>query len=206
MDLVGEEQSKIQKICEEIRKNTIEPALKEAAEIEMHAKKNAEQILVEANEKKQHMLEMAQKEIEEKQKIFENALQLAKQRVMENIKQTIEEALFSKQFMQILQQHTSKKEVVAQIISALLHIVETQELQHFTVFVPEQSDVQQLAAQVGRGFMDQLQKKIIPLEGLTGGAKLKIEDKSLVIDLSDEAIEQLLAKFVRKEFRKILFK
>ena len=64
--------NKIQKICDVLRKETLEPAKQEAAEIVENAHIAASKILVDAQKKGQELLSLAEKEIAEKKKVFES--------------------------------------------------------------------------------------------------------------------------------------
>ena len=51
-----------------------------------------------------------------------------------------------------------------------------------------------------------LKERSVVLSDLAGGIQLKLHDKKMTIDLSDEALKELLATYIaRKDFRKLLF-
>jgi len=49
------------------------------------------------------------------------------------------------------------------------------------------------------------EEQVIETKGLSGGIKLKLKDEHLVLDLSDTALAELLATYVRADFRKLIF-
>lgn len=197
---------KVQKICDEIRKNTLEPALHEAHEIEIHAKKRAEDILLEAERKKEKILADVEQEIAKKQNIFENVLESAKKQVVESIKQHITDALFTDQLQQVIEAISSQEEVVADLIDKLVSHLREQGFQGaISPFIPEKADSEKVAGLVAKKSLKSLEAPI-SLDSLAGGVQLRLADKGLTLDLSSDTILELIASFVRSEFRGILFK
>ena len=50
-----------------------------------------------------------------------------------------------------------------------------------------------------------LKGQTVTVGSFVGGAQIKIEGKRMTIDITDKALSELLASYVRKDFRKILF-
>src|SRR3989337_1421388 len=87
---------KIKKICEIIRKDTLDPAKEHAKEIIENAKIEADQIIKKANNEKEKILNEAKKDIEKEKKIFDSSLNISLRQAFEDLKSKIENELFSK--------------------------------------------------------------------------------------------------------------
>ena len=55
------------------------------------------------------------------------------------------------------------------------------------------------------GVRKRLKGKPLDLGSFAGGAQVKLLGKKLTIDLSDQAIKELMANYMRKDFRKMIF-
>src|SRR5438045_3539823 len=85
---------KIQKICEALRNETLEPSLREAETIISEAKKKAEGIIQESEKKAEDLIKMAKEEILREQLIFQGALKASAKQAVEMLRQDIEKRLF----------------------------------------------------------------------------------------------------------------
>src|SRR3990170_4430527 len=88
---------KIQKICDALRKGTLEPAQKEAERILKEAKAKAEQIIKEGHQEANRHLEEARAEIEKERNVFHSSLEQAGRQALEQLRQAIEYDLFSQE-------------------------------------------------------------------------------------------------------------
>ena len=53
--------------------------------------------------------------------------------------------------------------------------------------------------------MKKLKEHSVVLGDFDGGVKVKYVDKNLTIDVSDETLMDLISRYVRKDFRKLIF-
>ena len=93
---------KIQKICDSLRKETLEPAKQEAREIVENSHMQASEIVAEAKAKAIAMTEEAEKEMEEKKRVFHASLNLACRQGIEQLKQKIEKDLFNQELTALI--------------------------------------------------------------------------------------------------------
>src|SRR5271167_1797266 len=86
---------KVKKICETIRKETLEPALEEAKTIVDNANAKASEIIEEAKNEAARMIGGAEKEIEKRQGVFKASLNQGARQAVEWLRQEIEERFFN---------------------------------------------------------------------------------------------------------------
>lgn len=197
---------KLQKICDVLRQKTIEPAKNEANELIEQAKKKAAQIIHDAEEKSKQVLAHAEQEVGKQKSIYENSLKQAGKQALELLRQNVEQELFRKNLGQIIQKNSNNSEIVAEIIRSLLKAVETHGAgSDLSAFVSSSVDAQALCNLLGQELCSKLKDQNVQLGDIKGGAQLKLNQDNIVLDLSDEAIRELLAKFIRKDFRTFLF-
>jgi V/A-type H+-transporting ATPase subunit E len=115
---------KMQKICDVLRKETLDPAKQEAREIVENAHAQASHILGDAKKKAQEILQTAEKEIEEKKKVFHSSLQMAARQGVEQFKQKIEHHLFNQELSSLVEKEMGDPKVIGQILNAFLKMME----------------------------------------------------------------------------------
>src|SRR3990167_4788504 len=93
---------KIQKICDALRKETLEPAQQEVREILENAHLQASEIVRNAKKQAEEMIGTAVGNIEEKKKVFQASLQLACRQGVEQLKQRIEEQRFTRELAELV--------------------------------------------------------------------------------------------------------
>jgi len=129
---------KIQKICDALRKETLEPAKQEAREIVENAHLAASELIHEAKKKAEEVLKKAEREIEEKRKVFESSLALACRQGIEQLKQKIEEELFSRELAEFVEREMGDPKTVAHILNAFLKTMDEQGVDdEFVAVIPK---------------------------------------------------------------------
>ncbi|NGX31221.1 MAG: V-type proton ATPase subunit E [Chlamydiae bacterium] len=200
-DLFNQEH-KIQKICDQIKKETLDPVLKEKEDIEHQAKTMYDQLIREGHEEKEKIIQSAQGEIDQRLGIFKKAIDSAKQQTMDYLKQELEKGFFKKSVLLSIQKQAQEESIVAEFIKSLASDFET--LSNVEIDVSKHTDLKKLFSYFTQDFVKKIEANVIQLEGLEGGALVKIKDQYLTIDMSDKAIFDLLLKFLRKEFHELL--
>ena len=93
MKTLDKGQDKIQKICNVLRQETIEPAQKQAETIVAEAKERAHKIQVEAEKEAEKLHEDARAAIEKEKNVFDSSLSQAVKQSLETLRQEVETAL-----------------------------------------------------------------------------------------------------------------
>jgi V/A-type H+-transporting ATPase subunit E len=192
---------KIKKICEQIKKETLEPALKEKEELEHQAQRLYDQKIKEGENKKQEIIDSAQKEIDKRLNMFQKALDMAKQQAFDFLKQELEKGFFKESVIPKVKETTQKEDVLKKLIEAAVKNIGDSD---FELLVPSSIDLKKLFSLFNADFIEKVRSKTIQLDQIGGGCQLKLKDEHLTIDLSDKAIFDLIARFLRGEFHQYL--
>ena len=197
---------KIKKICEIIRKDTLDPAKEHAKEIIENAKIEADQIIKKANNEKEKILNEAKKDIEKEKKIFDSSLNISLRQAFEDLKSKIENELFSKTLSEELKIKLKDSNIIADIINRIVTAIEKQGINaDISALVSRDTDFNA----VNRLLLDNVIKKLkeheVVLKDFDGGVKIKLINMQLTLDITKESLKILIADYIRADFRQKVF-
>lgn len=197
---------KIQKICDAIRKETLDPAKQEAREIVENAHLQAAQILREATEKAERLKKEAEKEMEEKRRIFQSSLQLSCRQGLESFKQKIEHELFNRELSQAVDHEMVKPQLIAQIVEGFVRVLEQQGMEEdFEVLIPKHISPRSINTLLASNILARLKEGSVHIGDFHGGAQIRLKDRKLTVDLSEAFVKELIGSYIRRDFRDLLF-
>lgn len=197
---------KIQKICDALRKETLNPAKQEAAEIVENAQLQAAQIVREAQEQAKGMIEEATLEIDQKRKALQSSLHLASRQGVEQLKQKIEQELLFKELDEYVSKQLSETKLIADLINSFMSCLEKKGIEeNIIVSVPESVSPRSINSLLVRQFLERLEKHSVAIGDFSGGIQIKLCNRKVTIDISDEAVRELLASYIRSDFRDLVF-
>ena len=199
-------QDKIQKICDQLRHQTIEPAKTEAQDIIAEANKKAEAIKADAEHHAEQLIKQARGQIEQERNVFHSALQQAAKQTVEGLKQEIEHKLFNEELQNILEKQLADPNVVAKLINGIVGAIEKEGTStDLSAIIPKTVSAEEINSLLLEGVRKRLKNKPLEIGSIAGGAQVKLHGKKMTLDLSDQAIKELLTNYVRKDFRKLIF-
>lgn len=199
-------EDKIQQICDKLRLETLEPAKHEAHQIIEEAKSRAEQIISDARLEVESYHEAARKQIEQERNVFESSLEQAGQMAVEKLRQAIENRLIREDLFTEVEQRSSAPDVVGKILNALIEAVEKEGISgNLEATIPAAVSVDELTAYLTEKTRKQLQKENIQIGGIKGGVQLKLRDKRMTLDMSEEVLQSLIRDYIGSAFRERLF-
>lgn len=199
-------QDKIQKICDKLRHETIEPAKEEAHQLLVEARKKAEAIKSEAEHHAEQLIKQARGQIEQERNVFHSSLQQAAKQMIEGLKQEIEHKLFNEELQNILDQQLADPKVIAELINGIVEAIEKEGLStDISAVIPCLVSVEDVNSLLLAGVRKRLKSKPLDIGQFAGGAQVKLLGKKMTLDLTDQAIRELLSNYVRKDFRKLIF-
>ncbi len=197
---------KVQKICDALKRETLEPAQQEAQSIIIESQRHAEEIVAEAREEAARLLKEARAIVEQEKNVFHSSLQQAARMSMESLKQEIERNLFNPELHEAIVRHTSSPDLVAKLLSAIVGALEKEGLAaNLTALIPSTVSAKEVAHFLSHSILEKLKERGLHLGEFQGGAKVRIEDRKMILDISDREIQELLSRYVRKDFRALLF-
>ena len=160
----------------------------------------------EAEKKAGKLILEAEKEIEEKKKLFQSSLQLACRQGVELLKQKIEQELFDKQLAEVVIQEMKDPHVIAKIISAFIRNLEERGIDDELVgLIPKHVTARSINALLASKDLERLKGQTVEIGDFNGGVQLRLKDKQITIDISDMAVRELIALYIRRDFREMIF-
>ena len=199
-------QDKVQKICDTIRKDTLLPAELQAQEIIKNAKKLAAITLEKAHAEAKQLREQAHKEIVKDKQAFLSSLHIACKQTLDLFKQKVEKKIFHDSLSEIIKETTKKPEIITRCIEAILDALAKEGIeQDLELIIPKSISSQDMMAMLTQKAAAVLEEAPIQLDGFAGGAKIRIKERHLTIDVSDLALKELIASFLREDFRALVF-
>lgn len=206
MKTLENENEKVNRICELLRKETLEPAEKEAIEIIKQAKHQADKIIQEARSQADQIVSIAQSQVAQEKKVFESSLYQGAKQGLEQLRQEIEGKLFHPQLEALVLNHVKQPSVVAQIIDALINgIKQTGISGDLKAYIPKDISKDKINQLLLEETVKQLGSHSVEVGNFEGGAQVKLMNKKMTLDMTDAALKELLIEHVRGDFRKYFF-
>jgi V/A-type H+-transporting ATPase subunit E len=206
MDNLETGKDKIKKICEILKNETLEPAKLEAQKIIENAQEEAHRIIKEAEKTSADMIEKTKGKLEKERELFQGSLsQAAKQSVIA-LRQDIEDSLFNKEVVSLVDKMALDPNIVSQLVTTLVKAVEKEGTStDFSAQIAATLPPEKINALLTKQIIEKLREKSVTVGQFVGGIQLKLHDRNLTLDLSDKALTELLGKYLRKDFRKVFF-
>ncbi len=198
--------NKIQKICDALRVETLEPAKQEAREILENAHLQAADLIREAKEKMQSMIEVTDREIDQKKKTLQSSMQLACRQAIEVLKQKIEKELLFHGLAEYVAKEMADPKLISNLInSCVMSLQEKGVDENLSVIIPQAITPRTINSLLVQHFIERLQEKSVILGDFDGGVQIKLRDRQITIDISDRVVRELIANFIRHDFRDLVF-
>lgn len=197
---------KVKKICDVLRKDTIEPAKQEADEIISQAKLQAVEIVELAKAEAEKIKSDASREIEKQKAVFSSSLGQAGKQSLEALKNEIESKLFDPALSQLLNHPLTDEKVIVNLIGAVISALKKEGMDaDLDVCIPAVLSVKEINDQLIKQVGENLKSSTISLGDMQGGITVKLTKENITIDITDQALQEWVSKYVRQDFRKILF-
>ena len=198
---------KVKKICDVLKRETLEPAKHEADEIVASARRTADEILADAHKEAKRMVEDAFVEIEKQKSIFQASLGQACRQTLDALKEKIEQKLFNPELSKLIAKPMQDPKLMAQLINAIIHALEKEGTKSdLSVVVSSAISAKAINELLASEVIQRLKEKGVLMSSLGGGIEVKLVNNNMTIDLSDEAVKELVATYIRKDFREYLFR
>lgn len=197
---------KVKKICDILRRETLEPAENEAQQIIRAAKEQAERIVAAAQRDAEKTHLEAKQEIERQKNVFQSSLTQACKQAINALKASIEEKLFNQELGRWVTQHTQDPKILAQLIAAIVKGIEKEGIDaRLSAYVPAAVPARAVNTLLAHEILERLKEKSVLVGPLTGGVQVKLHKENMTIDMSDAALKELIATYIRKDFRELVF-
>lgn len=196
---------KVKKICDVLRKETLEPAKLEADELLAQARREAEEIVADAEARAEEMIAHARVDIERQKAVFQASLSQACRQAVDLLKEKIENKLFNPQLLKLLSAPLQDPVVIAKLITAVVGGIEKQGLDtDLTVQIASTVSPRAVNELLAKEIIGHLKEKGVLLSSIGGGIEVKLLKDNITIELSDVALKELVAEYIRKDFRDLV--
>jgi V/A-type H+-transporting ATPase subunit E len=197
---------KVKKICDILRKETLEPAKHEADDLIHRAEKEAERIVRDANHAADKLIAEARDKMERERTVFQASLNQACRQTIESLKQEIEEKLFNKELSRIFTKQMQDVKTVAHLVTAVVHAIEKEGMKgDLSVIIPAAVSAQEVNEMLALEIREKLREKSVLVGPISGGIEVKLHRDHITVDLTDTALVELVSRYIRKDFRSMLF-
>lgn len=197
---------KVKKICEALKKETLEPAKQEAEELIASAKRQADEILADAKDQAEKMIEHARLEIERQRGVFQASLAQASRQTLESLKEKIEDKLFKPELKKLITKSVQDPKILAQMITAVVKAIEKEGTEvDLSAYIPSAVPAKEVNQLLAAEIIQRLKEKGVLLSPISGGIEVKMVQDNITIDLSDAALKEIVANYIRKDFRELVF-
>ncbi len=197
---------KIQKICDILKKETLEPAKQEAREVVENAHMQASEIVAGAKREAEARLAAADREIEEKQKVFQSSMHLACRQGIELLKQKIENELFNRELTSILDKEMSNPQVIANLLSSFMKSMESKGIEEdFEAVIPKNVSPRTINSMLSTHILERLRGHTVVVGDFHGGVQIRLTGRQITIDISDQVVRELISQYIRRDFRDLIF-
>jgi len=199
-------EERIQTICEKIRLEVLDPSKKQAQEIHEKAKREAEQIRAEANREAKKIFNEATKKLEEEKRIFASALEAASRQAVELLKQKIERDFFNPAIDEWIRGQMGEEKECARLIDVIIKAIEKEgTTTNIAIKIPKTFSPEKILSNLAKEVALKLKAGAIEVGGMDSGIKVHLANRHLTLDISDKALQEILATYLRKDFRKTFF-
>jgi V/A-type H+-transporting ATPase subunit E len=197
---------KVDKICEALRRETLEPAQQEAKTLIANAEKERERILHQAEAQAKQIIEKARAQMAQEQTLLQTSLHQAGKQAVELLKQRIEQTLFNPALAKLIDQELSASTTMANLITAMVKALEREGLSaDLTAIIAKDISPDEVNRHLAQDVLATLKNRSVAVGDFGGGVKVKVEAKKMTLDISDAALQELLTTFLRDHFRAYIF-
>lgn len=206
MKFLEKDQDKIQKICEELRSQTLEPAIIEAEKMIAAARADSEEIIKEAHSRSLAIIAAGKKQIEQERAVFNSSLSQTANQCIEALRQMVEEALFNDSLRALLNAEMTDPKVLANLINAIIESINKNGIQtDLNVIIPRTVSPETVNRFLLQHILEKLKKSPIQAGPIEGGIQIKLTDELMTLDISEQALINFFKQYLRKDFRKSIF-
>lgn len=207
MDTLERGKNKLGEICDILRKETLEPAQNEANQIIENAQLESQKIIEKAHIDAENLLEEARAKIAQEKKLFESSMALAAKQTFDQLKEKIQIQLFNDQLDHLSKSMMSESELVAQLIAAIINIIEKEGLgANLSVTLAKTIKPETVSQYLAVSAAEKVKKGAMTIETSNGDAKIVLQDQKMSVDISSDSLKSVLGSFLRDSFRNVLFK
>ncbi len=198
---------KVKEICDALRRETLEPAQAEAKRIIGDAESERDRILQQTQKEADSILAAARSQIEKERQVYKSSIEQASKQALEALRQLIEQQLFQPEIAEAVDKRMADPEIISKLVFAIVAALEKEGLStDLHILIPKTVNPETVNALLGKNLLAKLKEHAVKIGDFTGGAQVKLVGKKMTIDMSSQAIIELLSRYLRDDFRQLFFK
>jgi V/A-type H+-transporting ATPase subunit E len=123
------------------------------------------------------------------------------------LKEKIEHKLFDPELTKLIAKPMQDPKLMAHLINAIIHALEKEGTKSdLSVVISSALSAKAVNELLASEVLQRLKEKGVLISSLGGGVEVKLLNDNITIDLSDETIKEMVAAYIRKDFREYLFR
>ena len=207
MEKRGTGDERLAAICQLIRNETLDPAKEEAEQIKHAAERDAAHIRAEAKRHAEQMLHDARTLLKTEKDAFDASLEMTARHTVALLKEKVEHTLFNPAFDRYLSKELSDEKKTAHLLDLIIQGIEKEGLEgDLSIWLGKNLDREEVLKNICFETAQQIAQNTVFSGEHTSGLVVKITDRHLSIEITPQGLKELMAGFLRPDFRAMLFK
>lgn len=207
MENRGTGEERLAAICQMIRNETLTPAKEEAEEIKHAAERDAARIRAEAKHQAERMLHDARTLIKEEREAFDASIEQASKQAVSLIKEKVEKSLFNPALDEFLATEFHDEKKTTALLDLILQQLQREGIEgDLAVWLGKKLSKDEVVRALSQESIKKLEAGELSIGNHDLGIIVKIIDRHLALEISPQGLKELLAAFLRPDFRAFLFK
>lgn len=203
MKAIDSGKDKVKKICDILKRETLEPAEREAQEILSEAEKKANALIEKAKEEAEMEIRRAREQIAQEKRVFEASLALCAKQALNALKMEITTKLMSREIDKLVNVQTP--EIGAKLLEVMLNAIDKEGLNaNLEIAIAKNIDKEALIKHLGAQAAKSLEANALVVGEFAGGVRIKLKDAQMTVDLTDQTLKELLINYTREDFQKLI--
>ena len=199
-------QIKIQSLCDTLKQEALEPAQHQATQLINQARAEAETLVQTARQEAEQIRQTAKQQMQQERAQFDSSLRQATAHSLRALRCEIEEKLFRDQLVQSLSEGLNDPVILTRLIHVIIDAIARDGLGvDLSVEVSKAVDISALNSLLGQKILKQLRDGTCLKSTVGGGARIRVHEKALTFELSDQFLRELLESYIHSEFVKLVF-
>lgn len=193
-------------ICQMIRNETLDPAKEEAEKIRQAAERDAAKTRTEAKRYAEKIIHEARTVISEEREAFDASMKQAAKKALGLLKEKIEKTLLNPSLDRYLTKQFNDEQKTAKILDLVIQNLEEEGIYgDLSVWLGKNLSKDVVLSQLCQQSLSKIEAGSLSVGDQAFGIVLKIVDRHLSIEITPEGLKEMIAAFLRPDFRSILF-
>ena len=197
---------KVQEICDQLTKETLEPAQAKAAKIVEEAQQQAAAILENAKQEVARLETEHTERLEQKMHVHESSIRMALSQALSSLRTKITKQLFSKHLQTLLQQSLEKESTITGLVEAVVEDIRNKGIKSsLAVSIAKGASKEQINQALVASVKEELQNQTVELGDFHGGVQVQLVDDNISLEITDSALKDLVMEYISEDLRNMLF-